>query len=62
MYLSRQLTDESFPRIGIEFGGRDHATVIHACNKIEQEIKNNKDFKKTIDILKNKLVMLIKKW
>ncbi len=55
MYLSRQLTDESFPRIGIEFGGRDHTTVIHACNKIELEIKNNKEFKNTIDLLKKKL-------
>lgn len=55
MYLSRQLTDESFPRIGIEFGGRDHTTVIHACNKIEQEIKNNKEFKNTIELLKKKL-------
>lgn len=55
MYLSRQLTDESFPRIGIEFGGRDHTTVIHACNKIDLEIKNNKEFKNTIELLKKKL-------
>jgi chromosomal replication initiator protein len=55
MYLSRNLTDESFPRIGMEFGGRDHTTVIHACDKIEKEIKNNKDFKITIEQLKNKI-------
>ena len=55
MYLSRQLTDESFPRIGIEFGGRDHTTIIHACNKIELEMKNNKDFKNIIELLKKKL-------
>lgn len=55
MYLSRHFTDESFPRIGIEFGGRDHTTVIHACNKIKKELKNNKEFKKTIEVLKNKL-------
>lgn len=55
MYLSRVLTDESFPRIGIEFGGKDHTTIIHACTKIENELKNNKEFKKTIDLLKSKL-------
>ncbi|WP_304174851.1 chromosomal replication initiator protein DnaA [Limnochorda pilosa] len=37
MYLARELTDESLPRIGQEFGGRDHTTVIHACDKIRAE-------------------------
>lgn len=55
MFLSRNLTELSFPRIGIEFGGRDHTTVIHACNKIEDEIKKDKDFKNSIDLLKKKL-------
>lgn len=55
MYLSRILTDESFPRIGMEFGGRDHTTVIHACDKIEKEMKSNKEFKATIEQLKSKL-------
>ena len=55
MYLSRSLTDESFPRIGIEFGGRDHSTVMHACDKIEKEIKNNKEFKNIIESLKTKI-------
>ena len=41
IYLSRQLTDESFPKIGIEFGGRDHSTVMHSCDKIEKERKEN---------------------
>ena len=39
-YLCRMLTDQSFPRIGLEFGGRDHSTVIHACDKIEEELKS----------------------
>jgi chromosomal replication initiator protein len=36
MHLARELTDLSFPEIGQAFGGRDHSTVLHACNKIEE--------------------------
>ena len=50
-YLCRQLTDESFPKIGIEFGGKDHSTVMHSCDKIEKEMKNNKELEKTIEKL-----------
>jgi chromosomal replication initiator protein len=39
MYLSRELTDSSLPKIGREFGGRDHTTVIHATSKIARMIK-----------------------
>ena len=49
MYLCRKLTDESFPKIGIEFGGKDHSTVIHSCEKIEKEIKHNQNLAKTIE-------------
>ena len=55
MYLSRMLTDESFPRIGLEFGGRDHSTVIHSINKIDSELKINLELKKAIDDIKNML-------
>ena len=41
MYLSRKLTDMSLPKIGEEFGGRDHTTVIHAYEKISESL--NKD-------------------
>lgn len=43
MYLCRKLTSESFPKIGTEFGGKDHSTVMHSVEKIEVEIQNNKD-------------------
>ena len=55
MYLSRMLTDETFPRIGLEFGGRDHSTVIYACDKIDTDIKSNKKLEYEINEIKNKI-------
>jgi chromosomal replication initiator protein len=55
MYLSRMLTDQSFPRIGLEFGGRDHSTVIHAVDKIEADLKDNTQLKEIINEIKSKL-------
>ncbi|MCT4605890.1 MAG: chromosomal replication initiator protein DnaA [Marinisporobacter sp.] len=51
MYLSRELTDLSLPKIGDEFGGRDHTTVIHAHEKISKDIESNPDFKIKIDAI-----------
>ncbi len=51
MYLCRKMTSESFPKIGTEFGGKDHSTVMHSVEKIEQEIKVNPDLAKIIDKL-----------
>ncbi len=42
MYLSRKLTDMSLPKIGEEFGGRDHTTVIHAYEKISNNLKKRR--------------------
>ena len=42
MYLSRELTDSSLPKIGREFGGRDHTTVIHATTKISRLIREDR--------------------
>lgn len=49
MFLCRDLTDLSLPKIGDEFGGRDHTTVIHACDKISSDIESNPNFKRKID-------------
>ena len=51
MYLCRTMTSESFPKIGTEFGGKDHSTVMHSVEKIENEIKVNKDLANIIDKL-----------
>lgn len=52
MYLCRTMTSESFPKIGTEFGGKDHSTVMHSVEKIENEIKLNKDLANIIEKLK----------
>ena len=49
MYLSRELTDLSLPKIGEEFGGRDHTTVIHAHDKIIKDIQTNEEIKIKIE-------------
>ena len=46
------MTNESFPKIGTEFGGKDHTTVMHSVEKIEREIKVNKDLANIIETLK----------
>ena len=55
MYLCRVMTDESFPKIGIDFGGKDHSTVMHSVEKVEKEIKENKELALTIDKLKKEI-------
>lgn len=52
MYLCRNLTNESFPKIGTEFGGKDHSTVMHSVEKIEKETINNKELNNIIEKLK----------
>jgi len=55
MYLVRELTDYSLPKIGEEFGGRDHSTVIHAYEKISTQIKTDSELDKTIKKLKENI-------
>ncbi|MFD1850988.1 chromosomal replication initiator protein DnaA [Oceanobacillus bengalensis] len=51
MYLSRELTDFSLPKIGEEFGGRDHTTVIHAHEKISRLLESDPEFNRDIEDL-----------
>ncbi|EUJ57026.1 chromosomal replication initiator protein DnaA [Listeria fleischmannii] len=55
MYLSRELTDASLPKIGDEFGGRDHTTVIHAHEKISQLLKSDQSLKNDINEIEKNL-------
>ena len=56
MYLCRNVAQMSMPQIGRDFGNRDHSTVMHSCNKIEKEIKNNSNTKLIVESVKNLLL------
>lgn len=55
MFLSRDVLNESYQRIGLEFGGRDHSTVMHSCEKIESDIKTNKSIRETVEKIKRNI-------
>ncbi|MCG7335100.1 chromosomal replication initiator protein DnaA [Sporosarcina sp. ACRSM] len=55
MYLSRELTDSSLPKIGSEFGGRDHSTVIHAHEKITKMLKDDQALQQDVQDIKTAL-------
>jgi len=55
MYLAKELTNSSLKTIGMHFGGRDHSTVIHACQNIEELIKINSQYKQHIEKLRKKI-------
>ncbi|NLY71398.1 MAG: chromosomal replication initiator protein DnaA, partial [Clostridiales bacterium] len=48
MYMCRNMTDLSLPKIGEAFGNRDHTTVLHACDKIEKEVRSNEALNEVI--------------
>lgn len=56
MYLSRELTDNSLPKIGAEFGGKDHTTVLHAHEKIQQLLETDLTIQKEINDIKDSLI------
>ena len=53
MYLCREIANMSFPQIGVEFGNRDHSTVMHGYNKIAKEIKEKNSTKLIVESVKN---------
>ncbi|HAZ37286.1 MAG TPA: chromosomal replication initiator protein DnaA [Clostridiaceae bacterium] len=55
MYLTRKLTDLSLPKIGEEFGGRDHTTVIHAYEKISEELEKDDALKQAMGEIEKRL-------
>lgn len=55
MYLSREMTDNSLPKIGREFGGKDHTTVIHAHTKIKEAVENDDTLRMEINTIKKNI-------
>ena len=55
MYLCRESTDLSLPKIGKLFGNRHYSTVIHAVEKIEEDIKHNEELRENIETIRAKL-------
>jgi chromosomal replication initiator protein len=55
MYLTRELTDLSLPKIGEQFGGRDHTTVMHANSKIEKLLNTKREIYNIVQELTNKV-------
>ncbi|MCK5214404.1 MAG: chromosomal replication initiator protein DnaA [Candidatus Omnitrophica bacterium] len=55
MFLTRQLTNSSFPEIGNAFGGKDHTTIMHSCRKINKEIQDNRELRNTVEKLTTSL-------
>ena len=55
MFLSRELTDASYPEIGRDFGGKDHTTIIHACKQIDKALENDTTLRSTLDSLKDEI-------
>jgi len=55
MYLCRKMLDVSLPDVGKLFGGRDHTTVIHSCDKIAREVENDKKLQMQVEELEVKI-------
>ena len=55
MYLCRIETEENLSKIGLEFGGRDHSTVVASCEKIKNDLKNNHNLENLLKDIKSKL-------
>jgi chromosomal replication initiator protein len=55
MFLSKELTNSSLKTIGLHFGGRDHSTVIHSCQSIQDRINSDSSFKQSLDQLRRRI-------
>ena len=55
MYLCRNMTNLSLHSIGDVLGKRDHSTIMHGIEKVDNDIKQYEDIRRTIDVLKNKI-------
>jgi len=55
MFLLREILKSSYPFIGRKFGGKDHTTAIHACNKIVKELENNENLSNEMELIKQRI-------
>jgi chromosomal replication initiator protein len=55
MFLAKELTNSSLKTIGLHFGGRDHSTVIHACQAVEEFLKTDSSYKLRLDQIRRKI-------
>ena len=55
MYICRDLTELSLPKVGEAFGNRDHTTVLHACDKISTEMKLNESLRDVVKKLEQSI-------
>jgi chromosomal replication initiator protein len=58
MYLAKELTNSSLKTIGLHFGGRDHSTVIHACQTIYDDIKHNQTLQVKVEELRRQFELM----
>ena len=59
MYLAKNFTNNSLKIIGKHFGGRDHSTVIHSCQAIQNLLDTDSDFKENVEDIQKKIQMNI---
>ena len=57
MYLMRKELESSYPSIGERFGGRDHTTAIHSCEKIDNELRTSHELQEEIQAIKDKIFL-----
>lgn len=55
MYLAKEMTNSSLKTIGLHFGGRDHSTVIHSCQTVEEQMNVNQRYRDTVHQIKRKI-------